>query len=378
MKKILGQGVQRWQLARIIAALVGGGGSGGGATLEAGDVVFSLATLSEPEWLTPGDTYSATTYPDASTVFGLDPADIGTFTIDRTFPGAVYYFGEYDGKLFVCGNSTQIHAYDPTNGWVSYETGSSSNFLQGVAFGNGVYVIVSSSGYISYSTDLTTWTELPAFANGFRYLVFALGKFYTVDNTGAGAVWDSVDGSAWNESALSPDGLSYIGFHNNLLIASGQNGFMATSPDGSTWTPRDPGFGTSYVYGVAYGEGLYVAVGGDGKTAYSSDLTNWTLNTLAGVTGVLTMVYYSNGQFIVSGQNGYLTKSTDGINWTDISSETTADSNEEAIFYGGNAYVGNAVGSIYKAPTSSGTTFTTPEYTTDTGYNAYVYSGVTA
>lgn len=46
---------------------------------EAGDVVYTLATYTEPEWLTPGETYSTVTYPEAAAVFG---DEAGSFTVD--------------------------------------------------------------------------------------------------------------------------------------------------------------------------------------------------------------------------------------------------------------------------------------------------------
>jgi hypothetical protein len=52
---------------------------------------------------------------------------------------------------------------------------------------------------------------------------------------------------------------------------------IATSSDGATWTAADTtnsGFGTtstSYINGVAYGNGKFVAVGLFGKIAYCAD-----------------------------------------------------------------------------------------------------------
>jgi hypothetical protein len=47
---------------------------------------------------------------------------------------------------------------------------------------------------------------------------------------------------------------------------------MAYSTDGSSWTSiSDTKFGTSIIYGIAYGNGRFVAVGYQGKMAYS----NW-------------------------------------------------------------------------------------------------------
>ena len=47
------------------------------------------------------------------------------------------------------------------------------------------------------------------------------------------------------------------------------SGKLTTSTDGTTWTTRTSGFGTTLIRGVTYGDGLYVAVGDSGKLTTS-------------------------------------------------------------------------------------------------------------
>jgi hypothetical protein len=56
-----------------------------------------------------------------------------------------------------------------------------------------------------------------------------------------------------------------------MFIAGGQDGKMAYSTDGLTWSSlADSKFGTTKINAVASGNGKFVGVGNDGKIVYSN------------------------------------------------------------------------------------------------------------
>jgi hypothetical protein len=113
--------------------------------------------------------------------------------------------------------------------WGSYHTnngGFGTTTINGVTYGNGLYVAVGESGQLTTSTDGITWT---ARTSGF----------------------DSTN-------------ILGVTYGNGLFVAVGVGGKLTTSTDGITWTARTSGFGVTVIRGVTYGNGLYVAVGAAG------------------------------------------------------------------------------------------------------------------
>ena len=58
-------------------------------------------------------------------------------------------------------------------------------------------------------------------------------------------------------------------YGDGLYVAVGGSGKLTNSTDGTTWTARTSGFGTTAIRGVGYGDALYVAVGDSGKLTTS-------------------------------------------------------------------------------------------------------------
>src|SRR5262249_25655427 len=101
----------------------------------------------------------------------------------------------YGGGLFVAVGRETILTSLAGDTWGQH---SADRFLQGVAYGNGRFVAGGKSGTIMISTHGGSyWIEQPT-------------PFYT--------------------------GIEDMQFANGVFIAVGNNGFIATSPDGVVWT----------------------------------------------------------------------------------------------------------------------------------------------
>jgi hypothetical protein len=127
---------------------------------------------------------------------------------------------------------------------------------------------------MAWSTDGTSWTAIPP-------------------GTGAGTTtFDSRDirSITWGGPAGQ-----------EKFVAVGGLGKMAWSTNGTSWTAITPGtsstpgdttFGTGYIYGITWGgpagHEKFVAVGDDGKMAWSTNGTSWTAITPGTGTGTTT------------------------------------------------------------------------------------------
>jgi hypothetical protein len=162
-------------------------------------------------------------------------------------------------------------------------------------------------------------------------IAYGNGKFVAGGNNGKMAY--STDGVTWTAVADSTFGTTIIwaiAYGNGKFVAGGDNGKMATSTGGETWTGVDIGTLFDYTSGsntykdrigaIAYGNGKFVAGSTRGKMAWSTDGVTWTeinsnLQNLS-----LTSIAYGNGKFVAGGNNGEMAYSTDGVTWTEINS----------------------------------------------------------
>ena len=193
---------------------------------------------------------------------------------------------------------------------------------QSVAYGNGIFVVGGSEGYVTTSTD---------------------------------------EGKTWS----TPKQLVTIGSWSNVIYANGSfmmlnfhNGKLATSTDGITWTTRDT-YSLEYWRGLAYGNGIYVAVGPSGGTIMTStDGETWTKRTVGSV--IWRDIAYGNGKFIIISNGGYFSTSTDGVTWKSQSRIPNISRGYDVITFGNGKFV---VAEGYQGntqTTTDGETWTTP------------------
>ena len=174
-------------------------------------------------------------------------------------------------------------------------------------------------------------------------------------------------------------------YGNNLFVTAGLQGYIATSPDGITWTqtPKinpesvfpDAGDSDLTWHGGAFGNGRFVIVGrrddvNDTPIAASStDGINWTLVSLKGQDGLHTGLYgvASDGSKFVGISNQYgmagivrhnLVTSTDGITWTTIPSSETEEFHTGWMTWGNGVWIiPLGVGSADYLRSTDGTTW---------------------
>jgi hypothetical protein len=187
----------------------------------------------------------------------------------------------YDGTYWMItgtdnsSNDAIFYTTDPTSPPWTATTAGFTQQLNDCVFGNNTWVVVGNNGYIAYNTTDPTgaWTSVAAASSGF-------------DATRAGVPIhiQSVDYS----TSL------------NLFAAVSNEGRVATSPDGITWTQRDsegPLLTTNFL-DVAWDStnSVFTAVGNNAVVSYNG--ITWFRESTLDLTGA-SIVGHLNGKAFV-------------------------------------------------------------------------------
>ncbi len=234
--------------------------------------------------------------------------------------------------------------------WTTNELPIAPYGLDGIVYGNGVFVAVAQWDQREFATlyssiDGYSWTA--PYTNywwGVR-LLFLNGRFYTVDM--GGSVHTSQDGTNWtyagnaggvgNEIICANFGPSLS--RNYIMVGPTYDSFYSTgfifkSPDGVTWTQDTVVPAAGPISSVAFGrpnpavplayDARFVAIGyNDGFSYVITNIffssSQWIRYPIAGG----SIVNFANGIFIVPLNAGTNLVSHDGINWTPVPSGIT-------------------------------------------------------
>ena len=223
--------------------------------------------------------------------------------------------------------------------------------LNGVAFGNGTFVVstaTASSLRVFTSADGAEWTETivrATPANAVNSPVrFANGKFLLNDVTVV----------------------------NNIVTAN-----FRTSPDGLTWTNATAAGAPGLIVNEAAGDGTrFIAGGGTASTAYLATSVNggatWTNVPLTPGFGTWTSLAYGGGRWFLAG------RFTVGVNtvrrlYTSTDGVTFAQSNVApdpiSLAYGGGRWLIVGQNGEGGFTSTTGTTFTTTAYAAGTSFD---------
>ena len=208
----------------------------------------------------------------------------GLYSYASTAPvtvGGVYLSNQ--GLENYASTITSIQAANGVD-WTARTSGFGTTDIQGVTYGDGLYVAGGNDGTLTTSPDGTTWTT--------------------------------------RTSGFGTTRIRGVTYGDGLYVAFGDNGDLTTSTDGTTWTTRTSGFGTTIILGVTYGDGLYVAVGSSGTLTTSPDGTTWTTRTSGFGTTNIYGVTHGDGLYVAVGVSGKLTTSTDGTGYLSLELKT--------------------------------------------------------
>ena len=198
----------------------------------------------------------------------------------------------------------------------------------------GTLIAVGDGGAVFRSTDEgQSWeARTAAEANDWSAVAYGNGVWVAVATTGTNRVMTSEDdGLTWVARSCPVSEWTDIDFVNGLFIATGAvwTGFggdparptLMTSPDGLTWTTRITGDPRGGLRGVAFGAGRYVAAQLNGNAFnnywHSTDAESWT-NAGTPTTWEYGAVAFGAGIFVMLGtaNGGQNATSATGTSWT--------------------------------------------------------------
>lgn len=225
--------------------------------------------------------------------------------------------------------------------WTS-RNAATANTWTSVTFGNGLFVVVSSSGTnnrVMTSPNGINWTsQTSASNNNWTSVTYGNNLFVAVANSGQNnRVMVSNNGINWVSHNVAALNWSSITYGNGLFVAVSNTGTnrVMTSINGDTWTLRSC---PSLIWAsITYGNGLFVAVASSGTNPIMTSIngTTW-IQRQGGNTGSWSSVTFGNGIFVALGQNCIM-YSADGINWTEVASP--ANNSWSSVTYGNGLFV---------------------------------------
>jgi hypothetical protein len=202
--------------------------------------------------------------------------------------------------------------------WATSPLGT-SDWLSAVTYGgNGKFVALGISDKVYTSPDGTTWNNHPLgslyWVRGVSYgnnKYVAVGFSFSELREG---ILTSLEGENWNFSALEAPPLNAIVFGKGIFVAVGNNDYILTSENGTTWTPAVNLPSSNNLYDIAFAGDSFFAVGAQGTIIYSENGKDWskhyspTTKDLHGAAwaGSYGIAVGADGTFLQSGINARL------------------------------------------------------------------------
>jgi M6 family metalloprotease-like protein len=204
--------------------------------------------------------------------------------------------------------------------------------------------------------------------------VVAVGSQISGSYTGPRA-W-STDGVTWNTGNVGPnrhlyglvhDGTRFVGAGAQYGFSSpaGYRGWIATSPDGVTWTDRY--FAGSWLNAICYGGGVYLAAGDGGSLVRSTDGLTWTAVAIPGIGAQVTFqgLAWNGSVFLLTGYTGNnggvkVFTSVNGSDWMDQAAGAGVDSWQDlrSVAWLNDRFIASGWYSKLRVSSNAGATFT--------------------
>jgi len=335
--------------------------SGGGTTTVSVSVDFSdsggnLSTLSASVYDSTGRLIDSITDPflDAQGITSdtiLIWADIDTTAVGK-FTFQIYVTDTNGSSSNVLSGVFEIKVDDSGTQWTQRTSGV-IDFLNGIVWSGGQFVVVGNNGVILTSPDGVDWTQKSSVNSSALYSVVWSGAQYVIVGEN-GTILTSPDGQTWTQrfSGFPLATIYDVVWTGTQFVAVGDastmEGIILTSPDGINWTQRTSPVGIN-LRSIAYSGSLLVAGGFDnqnssGTLLISPDGINWSSKSIASPSYGIADVTWTGSKFVAVGPLGRLFTSTTGDIWQEILSLGLSNPVYSVTFSGNNYIAGNQIG----------------------------------
>jgi photosystem II stability/assembly factor-like uncharacterized protein len=218
-----------------------------------------------------------------------------------------------------------------------------------MTYGNGLFVVVGSSGTFNYTKDGKFWTHLENIdeqnksKSHFKNIEFMNGKFYATGNWNR-VVTIVIDGDKLKVENVAKntddigDNLTTIAYNGNTYLATRYNQYK--SKDGVNWKQFRPTIknSSSLQYIVSAPDGMFVAAKEMGGIAYSTDNgSSWTM--AEGITSDdikaphLTDIILTNNKYVAVGMSSNVWVSENGKKWNEVKNDDIYNSRIYSMAY---------------------------------------------
>jgi hypothetical protein len=340
------------------------------------NIFYSLA-VNKSSGLIAGDTDLRL---GTNTAAWLEQAATNTmaFTNFTAAPAWTYYDALWDtnGDYQLAGADGMLVQGTPHGSlynWAQQYPANVYDWLFAVTFVDGLYVAVGDHARIMSSEDGADWTtEQPPLTNS----VSSAGTFFlcvggdtnllvAAGNQGSLAVspqafvpvvQTNLDGTLvtnlantigliWNSLPAPVTGeLTAVGVYSNRYYLTGSGGTLLASTNGTNWINYHVPV-TNDLSGIAASSNTMVIVGDYGAIITSANGTNWTIRS-SGTKNALFRVRWLNGVFLAVGENGTILRSTNAISWYAAAATGTTNWLNDAVAVSNTCYVVGNYGTV--------------------------------
>ncbi len=210
-----------------------------------------------------------------------------------------------------------------TNPNLPLEAGSivAGGLVQGVAWTGEQFICGEDSGRVRTSAEGLRWSRQTAGQSSNIIFAAASDQHLNVVVGSSGFIATSPDGISWTTRSSAAKAHYGVGWNGSRFLAVGDSGLFLSSSDGIHWNTEASGT-TNRMRGIVWDGGQWVATGSAGTVLTSPDGISW-VSRASGRTNDLLSVTDGSGLLAAVGANGTIITSTDGILWTSRSAGTT-------------------------------------------------------
>ena len=252
-------------------------------------------------------------------IFGFEGAmlrstDGNTWTPVTTGTSAYLFDGVWNGSYFVVIGENGHIMTSPNGVTWTPRTSGTTNSLWGITWGGGLFVAVGDHATLLTSSNGVTWTSRSNPVDP-DYSLWGVewhdGRFVAVGTTAswleAGTVITSSNGVSWTLGTLPTTyGWPYrVKWLNGHWVTVGVGGYMASSPDGLSWTLQTTGEGADLL-GIVWNGETYAIPTSVRRVMTSADLTDWTFWKIPVEASRLQTILWTGERHVVGGMDGTL------------------------------------------------------------------------
>ena len=221
----------------------------------------------------------------------------------------------YGNGIWIMVGATGVVLASDNEGatWTSTQVGSTTNITRGCAYGNGLFVMntAENPGKNYTSANGTSWTTQNNLPAGLGINTTAFGNSVFVGVSTDNAIYQSTNGTTWNKYTVSGPWFG-IAYGNSIFVACGTSSIAKGNSTGTSWAAI--GYGGSW-RSIAYGNGIFMVCDiANGTIMTSTDATSWSTVYSFGV-GLTSVLYDDNAWFVSNSTTTYISYDN-GVTWT--------------------------------------------------------------